>query len=220
MPVPCASQIPQSRLPAAFQSYKPEWIRSEERVGKVFGVMVVNKHGEVLLVKDRRTEKWSFPKGKCKRGERELDCALRELKEETGLELPSSLQPISTKELRGGTYYLFALEEIPTETTLAPHNSWEIAEVRWWSLTALPTGMSGNIDVSLFRTCMKGLKKKVDLPITEEPVALNYLESKACRRRMGFLRGALSERGEVSPKYVPESPPARNDDRWSGLNVR
>lgn len=211
-----SSAIPQSRLPAAFQSYKPDWIRQEERVGKVFGVMVVNKFGEILLVKDRRTEKWSFPKGKCKRHERELECALRELEEETSLKLSPHLQPLSIKQLRGGTYYLFALEDAPT--TLTPNNTWEISEVQWWSLTALPTGMAGNIDVSLFRTCMKGLKKEVDV------APIEYLDSRACRRRMGHLRACMT-----SPESSPTLPPAdipvspggmpSNDNRWSGLKI-
>ena len=211
MPVSASTPIPESRLPAAFQSYKPEWIRQEQRIGKVFGAMVVNSRGEILLVKDRRTEKWSFPKGKCKRGEREIDCALRELKEETGLELPSGMTPMSTKELKGGTYYLFALEDAPESFT--PQNAWEISEARWWSLLKLPSGLSGNIDVSLFRSCMKGLKKEVDV------TPIDYLDSRACRRRLGFLK-AQTLTPSASPGDEPVSPPARNDDRWSGLNVR
>ncbi len=40
---------------------------------------------EVLLVHRPRYDDWSLPKGKRHRGERDEDCALREVEEETGL---------------------------------------------------------------------------------------------------------------------------------------
>jgi 8-oxo-dGTP pyrophosphatase MutT (NUDIX family) len=51
---------------------------------------------EVLLVHRPAYDDWSLPKGKAHRGERDEDCALREVEEETGLrcalgrELPST----------------------------------------------------------------------------------------------------------------------------------
>jgi 8-oxo-dGTP pyrophosphatase MutT (NUDIX family) len=50
---------------------------------------------EVLVVHRDRYDDWSFPKGKLEAGETELECALREVEEETnlkgevGAELPS-----------------------------------------------------------------------------------------------------------------------------------
>jgi 8-oxo-dGTP pyrophosphatase MutT (NUDIX family) len=40
---------------------------------------------QVLVVHRRRYEDWTFPKGKCKTGESDEQCALREVAEETGL---------------------------------------------------------------------------------------------------------------------------------------
>jgi 8-oxo-dGTP diphosphatase len=60
------------------------------------GVVTRNDASEVLLVHRDRYDDWSFPKGKCERGESDEDCALREVEEETGLrcalgeELPST----------------------------------------------------------------------------------------------------------------------------------
>ena len=51
---------------------------------------------EVLVVHRPAYGDWTFPKGKCERGESDEDCALREVEEETGLvcelevELPST----------------------------------------------------------------------------------------------------------------------------------
>lgn len=40
---------------------------------------------EVVVVHRPRYDDWSFPKGKCERGEADEDCAIREVAEETGL---------------------------------------------------------------------------------------------------------------------------------------
>ena len=47
------------------------------------GVIIINH--QVLLIKNLRSAHWSFPKGHMERGETEIQTALREVKEETGL---------------------------------------------------------------------------------------------------------------------------------------
>ncbi|MFS3127185.1 NUDIX hydrolase [Nocardioides sp. Bht2] len=51
------------------------------------GAVVVRKPGEVLLVHRPRYDDWSFPKGKLDRGEHVTACAVREVAEETGLDI-------------------------------------------------------------------------------------------------------------------------------------
>jgi len=57
---------------------------------------VVVRDGEVVLVHRPKYDDWSFPKGKAEEDESDEDCALREVREETGLrcrladELPST----------------------------------------------------------------------------------------------------------------------------------
>lgn len=58
------------------------------RFEKSCGALVYRKlHGdiEILLIKHRFGEHWSFPKGHVEAGESEYQTALREVKEETGL---------------------------------------------------------------------------------------------------------------------------------------
>jgi 8-oxo-dGTP pyrophosphatase MutT (NUDIX family) len=50
---------------------------------KAGGGIVVNEQNEVLLI--YRRGKWDLPKGKLDDGETIEECALREVKEETGL---------------------------------------------------------------------------------------------------------------------------------------
>ena len=55
------------------------------RLIKAAGGLVKNKAGEVLLI--FRRGKWDLPKGKLDNNETLLECAMREVKEETGLTL-------------------------------------------------------------------------------------------------------------------------------------
>ena len=57
---------------------------------KSCGALVYRKHGdrtELLLIKHRFGGHWSFPKGHVELGENEFQTALREVKEETGLDV-------------------------------------------------------------------------------------------------------------------------------------
>jgi 8-oxo-dGTP diphosphatase len=57
----------------------------------------------VLIVHRPRYDDWSFPKGKAEPGERDEDCAVREVEEETGLrcELRDELPSTSYTDSRG-----------------------------------------------------------------------------------------------------------------------
>ncbi|MES1248540.1 MAG: NUDIX hydrolase [Actinomycetota bacterium] len=47
---------------------------------------LVERDGLVLLVHRPRYDDWTFPKGKAEDGESDEECAVREVREETGLE--------------------------------------------------------------------------------------------------------------------------------------
>ena len=77
----------------------------------VYGTILVSPNNTVLLIKGRRTGKWSFPKGHSEQGETEIDCALRETYEETGIELTGKYIPLgSTFNKWGKEIFIWALE--------------------------------------------------------------------------------------------------------------
>ena len=164
---PSAFKRTSSALPKAFQSYKP-------RTMKVFGSICINDNGEVLLVKSQGG-KWSFPKGHCEGGqETDLECAKRELYEETSVIAPKSY--VSAHKLRGGTYFIFVFEG---ETPVAqPIDTKEIAYCQWWPLVKLPEE-DINVDVSIFRTLMRSLP--------ENTPTLSFLESDQAHRRSTII---------------------------------
>lgn len=66
------------------------------KVVRAAGGIVVRDGPEVLVVHRPQYDDWTFPKGKADEGERDEECALREVEEETGFrcrleeELPST----------------------------------------------------------------------------------------------------------------------------------
>ena len=70
----------------------PEQKPGKDFIGVGIGVMVRNGKGEFLLGKRQSNSnnepgKWCFPGGTLEFGERVFDCAVRETKEETGLDV-------------------------------------------------------------------------------------------------------------------------------------
>ena len=64
-----------------------EEIKKMEKLAGI--ILIVNN--KILLVQSNKNKdldnQWSIPKGKIDKGERELDCAIRELEEETGIKI-------------------------------------------------------------------------------------------------------------------------------------
>jgi len=122
----------------AFGSYRP-------RNQKVFGVIAISKDNRILLVKGRERNKWSFPKGHYKGNEGELDCALRECFEETGI-CYRDVKHDYYKKLSSGCYYIYTDmdEALPIIGDVK-----EISEVAWVSIPNM-MNMRTNIDVSKF----------------------------------------------------------------------
>ena len=54
---------------------------------KSCGAIILNKDKKVLLVQQVKSKTWAFPKGHVEAGETEEETALREVKEETGIEI-------------------------------------------------------------------------------------------------------------------------------------
>ena len=123
----------------AWKSYIPPGRR-------VYGCICVSATNKVLLVQGRQGEKkWSFPKGHREvYDSTPLDCALRELKEETGIKLDTSY--VGSKRFRAGEYFIYLL---PEEMKAKPEDTNEIQNAKWFSVEELAT-LNKNVDVSMF----------------------------------------------------------------------
>jgi 8-oxo-(d)GTP phosphatase len=97
---------------------------------------------EVLLVHRPRYDDWTFPKGKAKPGERDVETAVREVEEETGLtarlgvELPSTEYRDSRDRPKVVRYWTMQ----PESGSFEPHD--EIDEIRWVPVAEAASALS------------------------------------------------------------------------------
>lgn len=92
------------------------------------GVIVYDKTGKLLLV-EGRGGKLSLPKGGRLRGETELEGALREAWEETGIDLENT-DYVSKVKLVWGVYFVYRLGICGKELPLVPQPG-EVVKVLW-----------------------------------------------------------------------------------------
>ena len=109
----------------------------------------------VLVVHRPRYDDWSFPKGKAEPGERDEDCALREVEEETGLacalgeELPSTSYTDSRGRVKHVRYW--RMDAIGGE--LAFRN--EVDDARWVAADEARRLLTYRRDADLLRTLVE-----------------------------------------------------------------
>lgn len=119
----------------------------------ICGVIAISKNHKILLVRGRRTGKWSLPKGHVEKQESPMQCATRELSEETGIVVTDFTRKNDIAKLRIGIYYFFEPE---WELTLKPSDSSEVMEAGWFSLTDLRTkNMELNADANYIYRCLQ-----------------------------------------------------------------
>lgn len=111
---------------------------------QVYGCILVSPYKRILLVQGRSTGKWSFPKGHPIKDELPLDCAKRELFEETGLKAP--FMYYNSYQLATGVYYMYNISEEYDCKTMDPD---EIQNICWSTISEIQK-MNVNIDVNTF----------------------------------------------------------------------
>ena len=96
------------------------------------------------LVQGSYHKKWSFPKGHINEEEKMFDCTLREIAEETGIDvLP---EPTTSLQIGFGYYYIFDIEE---DYPLCPRDKKEIMNTMWATIEEMQE-LDTNADVSQF----------------------------------------------------------------------
>lgn len=106
-------------------------------------VIIKGKHPKILLIKrgnDPFKNHWALPGGFMNMDETTEECAIRELKEETGLEVSDVFQIGAYSSLnrdpRGRTITVAYLAMV--EETFEVTGQDDAAEAKWWQLSQLP----------------------------------------------------------------------------------
>eukprot|EP00761_Pharyngomonas_kirbyi_P011787 gb/GECH01011813.1/.p1 GENE.gb/GECH01011813.1/~~gb/GECH01011813.1/.p1 ORF type:complete len:349 (+),score=82.49 gb/GECH01011813.1/:1-1047(+) len=108
----------------------------------VNGAIILNKDlSKVLLVKGWKASCWNFPRGKLSYGENDMECAIREVKEEIGFDI----RPFVKKDrfinlnLRNQPTKLFIAPGVSEdEVSFVPQTRKEISAIKWHYLEQLP----------------------------------------------------------------------------------
>ncbi|KAF4123280.1 mRNA-decapping enzyme subunit 2 [Geosmithia morbida] len=98
-----------------------------------------------VLVKGwKKGANWSFPRGKINKDEDDLDCAIREVWEETGLDLraaglvPEGKPKYIEITMREQQMRLYVFRDVPMDTDFEPQTRKEISKIEWYKLSELP----------------------------------------------------------------------------------
>ncbi|KJA29119.1 hypothetical protein HYPSUDRAFT_127964 [Hypholoma sublateritium FD-334 SS-4] len=118
------------------------FMQYKTRVPVCGAIMLNAAMDKCVLVKGwKASSGWGFPKGKINQTEPEVNCAIREVLEETGYNLADQVDPenvlsIAIKEQKISLYIVPGVpEDFPFETKTRK----EISKIQWFHLADLPT---------------------------------------------------------------------------------
>ncbi|TKA29122.1 hypothetical protein B0A50_03632 [Salinomyces thailandicus] len=133
-----------------------EFLAYKVRVPVRGAILIDERMERVVLVKGwKKGASWSFPRGKINKDERDLDCAVREVFEETGFDaraaglVPDAADGIEKEGEMDGVKYidvtmreqhirLFVFRGVPVDTHFEPQTRKEISKIAWYDVRDLP----------------------------------------------------------------------------------
>lgn len=135
--------------PAVLEKAYEHWIGYKKRI-PVRGAILLNEAMDsILLVRGySKGSAWMFPRGKINQGEDDLDCAVREVYEETGFNardaglIPENRALKSLETTTNNQHVkLFVIPNVPMDTHFEPRTRKEIGKIQWYKLADLPGRM-------------------------------------------------------------------------------
>jgi mRNA-decapping enzyme subunit 2 len=123
-----------------------EFLLYKTRVPVRGAIMLNHAMDSVVLVKGwKKGANWSFPRGKINKDEDDLDCAIREVYEETGYDIrEAGLVPHGDgvkyieRTMRDQHMRLYVFRDVPMDTHFEPRTRKEISKIQWYRLSELP----------------------------------------------------------------------------------
>lgn len=137
----------------ARQQLIQEWREYVRRVPLKGAVMLNERLDQCLMVQPWKGDKWTYPRGKINENESECECAIREVWEETGIDIKGRVDPgrYVKADVHGTSspVKLFLVQGVPEESACAPRTRKEISKIGWIQLEKLPGWDPGGEDTKL-----------------------------------------------------------------------
>ena len=129
-----------------FSAAFSEFLAYKTRVPVRGAIMLNESMDAAVLVKGwKKSASWSFPRGKINKDEKDLDCAIREVYEETGYDINAAGLVHNRDEvksieitMREQHMKLFIFPRVPMDTHFEPRTRKEISKIQWYKLSDLP----------------------------------------------------------------------------------
>ncbi|KAL3301311.1 decapping enzyme [Colletotrichum asianum] len=123
-----------------------EFLQYKTRVPVRGAIMLNEAMDSTILVKGwKKGANWSFPRGKINKDEDDLECAIREVYEETGYDLHAAGLVPENRDvkyievtMREQQLRLYVFRNVPMDTHFQPRTRKEISKIQWYKLSELP----------------------------------------------------------------------------------
>lgn len=122
------------------EAYK-KFLAYKTQVPVCGAIMMNSAMDKCVLVKGwKQNSAWSYPKGKINETEPVLDCAIREVLEETGYDITEKVDIHSCCEInvRGQQVALYVVPGVPEDYAFETRTRKEIGDIKWFRVADLP----------------------------------------------------------------------------------
>ncbi|GMR48296.1 hypothetical protein PMAYCL1PPCAC_18491, partial [Pristionchus mayeri] len=119
------------------------WRHYKSTVPTYGGILLDSSMNHILLVQGFYASKnsWGFPKGKVNESETPRECAIREVREETGFDFGehSSGNEFKIQKMVNDTMIrLYVVKDVPMDYKFEPQTRCEIRKMKWFNIWDLP----------------------------------------------------------------------------------
>ena len=166
------------------------------------GVVVFGRGRTVLLVHRPKYDDWSFPKGKLDAGERAAVAAVREVREESGLDvrlgIPLGSQRYPVREgMKTVLYWSGRVVGDPDVSGYLPNA--EIDDVAWVDVDKAPDVLTYDRDVATLREALDQPRKTRTLAVLRHAVARSRRSWSGDDRRRPLLAAGQRQSERLAP---------------------
>ncbi|KAH9399816.1 mRNA-decapping enzyme subunit 2 [Tyrophagus putrescentiae] len=126
--------------PEVFDKVITNWIEYKFSIPCSGGVLLDKNLEYVLLVQGYGSKNWSFPKGKVNHDETLMNCAIREVLEETGYDCSHHIYEnvAIDRNILESVCRLFIVTDVDMDYNFHPHVRNEIRSIQWFAVNDLP----------------------------------------------------------------------------------